>query len=232
MMALFNLGYLFIIYLLTVLTSLINNNLIETIIIILLIIVSYLLYYKLVDYIINCMENKIINKLSIKTDKQQQKEVDKLQNIKIFTYIGYTYIMLFITDDQDNLLYRVRMKGNVFQRYTILDLNKQKTGYLFKIRNNYFTKFKDTKVKVIIEKFMGKIKLAFQNEPIVISVNDDYTKIELRFAKEWREIVSKISFSGEGRVLISKIKLSKTSQFATMLFTLAYISRFYYPGNN
>ena len=231
MMTIINLGYLVIIYFLMVLTESIGNGVLEFSITVLTIIVVYKIYFYFINLLINRIESRLIKKLEININKQIR-PLTKYKKVNIITYIGRTYLMLFIVDDNNNLLSKVRMKDNLFQRYTILDLDNQRIGSVNRIGSNYYNRLLETRTNLFIQKFWGKITLSFNSIPVKIKVNDDYTKIEFHSAADWKDIIGKISFKGESRTLTTKVNLTDQYQLEIILFTIAYITRFYYPGNN
>ena len=214
-----------------VLTESIGNGVLEFSITVLTIIVVYKIYFYFINLLINRIESRLIKKLEININKQIR-PLTKYKKVNIITYIGRTYLMLFIVDDNNNLLSKVRMKDNLFQRYTILDLDNQRIGSVNRIGSNYYNRLLETRTNLFIQKFWGKITLSFNSIPVKIKVNDDYTKIEFHSAADWKDIIGKISFKGESRTLTTKVNLTDQYQLEIILFTIAYITRFYYPGNN
>lgn len=229
-MTLINLGYLIIISLLMVLTEKLENPYLELVVVIILVVSVYIIYFRSVKHFLTLKEDKLIDKLAI--NKNSDVDVDKVKNIKLHSKIGFSTITTFVTDKENNLIYKVRLKDNVFQNYDILDMSSKKVGYIWKMGNYMYIKLGTQKCKVLLRKFMGNITIAVDKLPIDVSYDSDLSLLEFRDAQEKKQKYAKINITLEDRLITTNIKVTKEYPMEIFLLALAIITRLYYPGNN
>lgn len=229
-MTLINLGYLVIISLLMLLTEKLENPYIELATVIILIIGVYIIYFRIVKKLLTLSEDKLIEKLNL--NKIDKVDIKKVKNIKMHTKIGFSSITTLVSDKDNNLIYKVRLKDNVLQNYDILDTTSKKVGYIWKIGNYMHIKLGDEKHKILIRKFMGNMTIAVDKLPIHISYDSELNLLEFRDEQDKKQKYGNISITFEEKLITTNIKVSKEYPNEIFLLTLAIITRLYYPGNN
>jgi len=212
------------------LTELIVNPKIELIAIILVIIITYLIYFSLVNKLVNYLEQQRMNKLGI---SWQNKAVTnkKYKQLKIITYVGFSSLQIFVTDTKSNLIYKARMKSNIWQNYTIYNAHNKKVGRIWRITNTYFTRLNKSRAQLFMQKFWGAIRLNYYRLPLQIFYNESNHKLEVRSTINWQEIYGQMAYKADKNLVTCNIKINDEYQDEVLLFYIAYITRFYYRGN-